>query len=71
MELPYRCTQLYTYSDEVVLDPFMGSGITALAAIKANRRFVGYESDPAYCTLAEGRIREAQVAKNGEAEISS
>lgn len=71
VELPYRCTQLYTYSDEVVLDPFMGSGTTALAAIKANRRFVGYESDSAYCELAEGRIREAQDARERAAEASS
>ncbi len=56
VELPYRLIQLYTYTDDVVLDPFMGSGSTALAAIKSGRKFVGYEVDPAYVKLAEDRI---------------
>jgi site-specific DNA-methyltransferase (adenine-specific) len=56
VELPYRLIQLYTYSDEIVLDPFMGSGQTALAALKAGRHFVGYEIDPAYVRLAEQRL---------------
>jgi site-specific DNA-methyltransferase (adenine-specific) len=57
VELPYRCIQLYTYSSEVVLDPFMGSGQTALAALKSGRKYVGYETDPAYIELANARIR--------------
>lgn len=56
VELPYRAIQLYTYEGEVVLDPFMGSGQTALAARKAGRHFVGYETNPAYVQLAESRI---------------
>lgn len=56
VELPYRCIQLYTFEDEVVLDPFMGSGQTAIAAIKTNRRYVGYEIDEKYVKLAERRI---------------
>ena len=56
MELPYRLIQLYTYSGEVVLDPFMGSGQTALAARKAGRRFVGYEVDEDYVRLAQARL---------------
>jgi site-specific DNA-methyltransferase (adenine-specific) len=58
VELPYRLIQLYTYSGEVVLDPFMGSGQTALAALKTNRRYVGYEINTDYQSLAERRIRE-------------
>ncbi|MEW6717920.1 MAG: site-specific DNA-methyltransferase [Chloroflexota bacterium] len=56
LELPYRLIQLYTYKGEVVLDPFMGSGQTAMAAIKAERHYVGYEIHPAYVRLAEERI---------------
>lgn len=56
IELPYRCIQLYTYSGEVVLDPFMGSGTTALAALKTGRTFVGYEINPEYYELACTRI---------------
>ncbi len=58
VELPYRLIQLYTFEGEVVLDPFMGSGQTAIAAVKTNRHYVGYEIDPDYVKLAEKRIRE-------------
>lgn len=56
VELPYRLIQLYTYTEDIVLDPFMGSGSTAIAALKANRKYVGYEIDPLYKQLAEERI---------------
>ena len=59
VELPYRLMQLYTFQDEVVLDPFMGSGQTALAALKAGRRYVGYELDAEYVALAKKRIAAA------------
>ncbi|MEJ5329349.1 MAG: site-specific DNA-methyltransferase [Desulfobaccales bacterium] len=61
VELPYRLIQLYTYAGDVVLDPFMGSGTTAIAALKAGRRFVGYEIDPAYVRLAEKRLAEFRL----------
>ena len=53
MELPQRCVQLYSYTEEVVLDPFMGSGSTAVAASMAQRHFVGYEIQESYCQAAE------------------
>jgi site-specific DNA-methyltransferase (adenine-specific) len=56
VDLPYRLTQLYTFSNEVVLDPFMGSGQTALAALKASRHFIGYEINGEYLELANRRI---------------
>ena len=58
VELPYRCIQLYTYEGEIVLDPFMGSGQTAIASIKLKRHFVGYEINPEYVKLAEKRINQ-------------
>lgn len=58
VELPYRLIQLYTFKGEVVLDPFMGSGQTALAAIKTKRYYVGYEINKEYVKLAEKRIRD-------------
>lgn len=56
VELPYRLLQLYTFEEEVVLDPFMGSGQTALAAIRCGRHYVGYETNREYIRLAEKRI---------------
>ncbi|MDW8089685.1 MAG: site-specific DNA-methyltransferase [Bacteroidia bacterium] len=55
-ELPYRLIQLYTFAGEVILDPFMGSGQTAIAAIRAGRYFVGYEVEEEYVKLSTGRV---------------
>jgi DNA modification methylase len=57
VELPYRLIQLYSFSKEVVLDPFMGSGQTAIAALSTDRYFLGYEIEPNYVDLCEKRIR--------------
>jgi len=54
--LPRRLIELYTFNGEVILDPFMGSGQTALAAIKSGRHFIGYEIEPEYVDLARKRI---------------
>jgi site-specific DNA-methyltransferase (adenine-specific) len=62
LELPARLIQLYTFSGDVVLDPFMGSGTTAIAARQAGRRYVGYEVDAEYIRLAEARL--ANVAQD-------
>ncbi|MCK5108601.1 MAG: site-specific DNA-methyltransferase, partial [Methanosarcinales archaeon] len=64
VELPYRTIQLYTFEGDVVLDPFMGSGQTAIAAIKANRNYVGYEIDCEYVKLADKRAKEFRVEFN-------
>jgi DNA modification methylase len=55
-ELPHRLIQLYTFKDDVVLDPFVGSGTTCLSAIKNKRCYVGYDIDPEYVKLSEKRI---------------
>jgi site-specific DNA-methyltransferase (adenine-specific) len=56
VELPQRLIELFTYRDELVLDPFMGAGTTAVAALKVGRHYVGYDTDPAYIELADKRI---------------
>lgn len=58
VELPYRLIQLYTFEKEVVLDPFVGSGATCMAALKSNRSYIGYDIADVYVSLAEKRIRE-------------
>jgi len=57
VELPNRLIQLYTFSDDIVFDPFMGSGTTALAALQSNRHYLGCEIDPAYIALSQQRIQ--------------
>jgi len=60
VELPLRLIELYTFRDDLVLDPFMGSGTTGVAAVRAGRRFVGYDTETAYVEIAEQRIRAEQ-----------
>lgn len=55
-ELPYRLIQLYSFKGDVVLDPFMGSGTTAVVALKTGRNFVGYEISEEYIKLSQRRI---------------
>jgi DNA modification methylase len=56
VELPQRLIELYTYRDDLVLDPFLGSGSTAVAAVRTGRRYCGYDTDPAYVDLARRRV---------------
>jgi site-specific DNA-methyltransferase (adenine-specific) len=56
IELPYRLIQLYTYKNDIILDPFMGSGSTAIAALKSERKYIGYDIDSEYIKIAENRI---------------
>ena len=58
IELPYRLIQLYTFEGEVILDPFIGSGQAAIAAIKTNRHYVGYDISEEYVKLAARRIKD-------------
>ncbi len=59
-ELPRRLMLLYTKPGDVVLDPFMGSGSTAVAAVPEGRHYVGYEISEEYCRIAEERVQKAK-----------
>ncbi len=56
VQLPRRLIELYTFEGEVVLDPFIGSGTTAVAARETDRHYVGYEIDEGYVKLAQARL---------------
>lgn len=58
VELPHRLIQLYTFSGEIVLDPFMGSGASAIAASQDGRNYIGYEISAEYAATARERIVE-------------
>jgi site-specific DNA-methyltransferase (adenine-specific) len=56
-ELPLRLIEFYSYQGDVILDPFIGSGTTAIAALKLKRRYIGYEISPEYVKLAKKRLK--------------
>ena len=56
VELPLRCIKLFSFIGDTVLDPFMGSGSTLVAASQCNRKGIGIEIDDGYCRIAAGRI---------------
>jgi len=64
VELPYRCIQLFTFKGDVVLDPFVGSGTSCIAALKTGRNFIGYDNNQEYVEIARKRIlKETQQMK--------
>ena len=60
VELAGRVIRLFSYVDDVILDPFLGSGTTCVAAVQNQRRYVGFEIAPEYCQLARQRVDEAR-----------
>jgi site-specific DNA-methyltransferase (adenine-specific) len=55
-ELPHRLIQLYSFTNDIILDPFIGSGTTAISALKSKRLYIGYDINKEYITLANRRI---------------
>jgi site-specific DNA-methyltransferase (adenine-specific) len=68
VELPQRLIDLYTYKGDIVLDPFMGSGTTAIAALRTDRHYLGYDTDPDYVATALERIGAERRRLDEEAE---
>jgi DNA modification methylase len=60
-ELPRRLIELYSFRGDVVLDPFCGSGTTCLAAWKAGRSYIGYDTEQDYIELANQRLADAKL----------
>jgi DNA modification methylase len=60
VELPRRLILLYTQPGDLVLDPFMGAGATAVAAVQTGRHFVGYDVSEEYCALARKRVEASR-----------
>ncbi|MDI9312282.1 MAG: site-specific DNA-methyltransferase [Limnohabitans sp.] len=56
IDLPYRLIQLYSFKTDIILDPFMGSGTTAVAALQSDRKYIGLDTSQEYIDLANKRI---------------
>jgi len=63
VELPRRLIELYTFAGDLVLDPFLGSGSAAVAAVETGRHYVGYDLSAEYLEIAERRIHEGRMGQ--------
>jgi len=63
-ELPHRLINLYSFKNNVILDPFLGSGTTCLSALKNNRNYVGYDISQEYINLANSKLNEIKNQTN-------
>jgi|UniRef100_A0A7V6CMI6 site-specific DNA-methyltransferase (adenine-specific) len=62
VELPKRCIKLFSFVDDLVLDPFLGSGTTLIACLLTNRKGIGIEINKNYCEIAKNRlIKEGRI----------
>jgi site-specific DNA-methyltransferase (adenine-specific) len=66
VELPERLIHQHTYVGDLVLDPFMGAGSTAVAAVRTGRHYVGYDLDAAYVDAARARVARERRADGGD-----
>ncbi len=62
VELPRRCIRLFSFAEDTVLDPFLGSGSTLVAVAREGRRGIGIEIDRSYCMIARRRLAAEQQA---------
>ena len=70
VELPRRCIKLFSFVGDVILDPFLGSGTTLIAAYLNKRKGIGIEIDKTYCELAKSRlINEAHICNSKLFEV--
>lgn len=60
-ELPYRCIKFYSYKNDIILDPFVGSGTTALVAQETGRRFLGFDVSPKYVDMSNQRLAQGTL----------
>ncbi|MDI9357638.1 MAG: DNA methyltransferase [Phycisphaerales bacterium] len=68
-ELPYRLIRMFSFPKETVLDPFMGSGTTALASRKLNRNSIGYEINPAFIPIIQSKIGQNDILSSVSIEV--
>ena len=66
VELPKRCIDMFTFTGDVVLDPFNGSGTTCVAAKASGRHYIGIDLSEEYCAIARQRVAQTEAAVNIE-----
>ncbi len=71
LELAERLVRMFSFVGDTVLDPFLGTGTTSVAALRWGRNSIGFDIDPDYFGMAERRIREAGADLFRRAEVRS
>jgi len=61
LDIPYRAIKILSYKEDIILDPFNGSGTTCLAAEMLGRSWVGIDISENYCEVARERVKEYQI----------
>ena len=60
-ELPFRCIKLYSYINDLIFDPFVGSGTTCLVARDLHRNYIGCDVSKKYIEIANGRLSQQRI----------
>ena len=63
VELPLRLIKMYSFIDDIIVDPFMGSGTTAIASILCDRKYLGFEINPKYVEMTNSRLEQLNQGK--------
>jgi len=63
LDIPNKAIKFMTYKDDLVLDPFMGSGTTAVACVNLDRKYIGFEISKTYHKIATDRVNKSLYKK--------
>lgn len=69
LELAYRLVRMFSFYNDIVLDPFCGTGTTNVAAFRSNRHSIGVDIDPSYIKIAEARLKNELSTLSRKAEL--
>ncbi len=64
-----RAIKFSTKEGDIVLDPFVGIGTTAVSCKQLNRNFIGFEISPEYCKIANKRLEQENLAKFTQGKV--
>jgi DNA modification methylase len=68
-EVPRRLIKMYSYINDTVLDPFLGSGTTVKVALELHRNVIGYEINPEFIPIIQNKISKSLFNQGNKIEI--